>query len=333
MSYRKSLLIRFVASCVYIVRRRSIQKSTNRFVVVTGSVGKTITRQTLAEALRRAGQPVASPQTSYVNEMGILCTLFGVEHFSMRSPKAWWQLLRNQPLQNTYICIELGADFRTDIDWFLRRFDPYAALVTPVTTFNWTGVVPQVAAARARLTVRAACVFSFAARDAVGPDRFYEEVVTMAAAFLRYENIPVPTSLVPYTEGRWGMKAYAHSAVMFDTYKVTPLCLTDTLMWCLAARECRKISIMTEIRPSLIPLPALYEPVRELLAQIDEVYVVGDCDVYQYVSSFCRATYVTAAEVPMLKHSLQTRIETGEALRIGVKTAAYYEYAATLGEW
>jgi UDP-N-acetylmuramyl pentapeptide synthase len=192
--------------------------------------------------------------------------------------------------------------------------------------------VPDVVAARARLEARAAYVLRADTFSSAATDSVYAVPIDMAKVFLEHERISVPTQITPFTEGRWGMREIAQSYIAFDTYKVTPYCLTHALRAVLWHNSARKIFIMTEIRPRLITTEALYAPVLEQLARIDEVYYIGDPEVGAYLQSLCAVTQVSVSEVPTLKQSLQARIAAGEALSIGIKTAQYYRLS-TLSDW
>jgi hypothetical protein len=322
----KIILIHGVASFVYRIRRTAIRRSHAKWVVVTGSVGKTIARQTIATMLREVGQTVVSPTSSYVNELGVLCALCSVTDFSFWSPRAWWRLLMNPVVSTGYICIELGADFRLDIPWFLKRFTPYLVVVTARTSQDWTGIVPRVEKTRAKL-VAAASGYVLTHESSVGID--YSDVYSFplyaAEEMRRREGFNNNQTITPFHLNRLEIFSAGASYVVRDTYKVTPLCLEFSLHKALDAIQQKKIFIMTEIRPLLVHLPLLYKNSVPLLRQFDEVYFIGDPQVFRYLQSELPLSYVELADVDTFTIELTARIESGEPLAIGIKTAQFYK--------
>ena len=129
--------IRFVAGAIYVLRLRTLQQSDVRFLVFTGTSGKTLARSVTAYALRRAGHIVVSPPFGYTNELGIVLAALGIESTRLFSWSGIWTLFTSQPPVGAFICIELGADFRDDTRWFLERFKPFGIIITNLSREAW----------------------------------------------------------------------------------------------------------------------------------------------------------------------------------------------------
>ncbi|OIP77582.1 MAG: hypothetical protein AUK16_01435 [Parcubacteria group bacterium CG2_30_44_11] len=327
MSRAKVILIRVVASFVYCLRRRAILRVKNKWIVVTGSVGKTIMRQTLAGALRQAKQNVVSLKSNYVNELGVLCTLFQIDNFSIKSLRSWWALLTKSPVSGAYLCIELGADFRTDILWFLKRFLPYAVFETTTCELDWTQVLQEVKVERN--TLQHGSTFTYVLDDT---SEIYVPPVEATKTFLRHEKIELTEEIIPYSSGRLVQQTCQNAEIICDTYKVTPRCLTYSLTRCLNTKSSRKVFLMNEVRPLLVTPAFLYEPILAQLRQLDELYFVGNKQVYAYLKEQLRITYLEGSDVPKWKRVMQERIAGGESLCIGIKVSTYYHLEA-LREW
>lgn len=341
MSWYKLKLVRLVASCVYIIRYRVIARTPVVWIVVSGTVGKTITRQTIAHSLRAAGASVVSRESNYVNELGVLCTLFDVGPFSLWSLAAWVRLLGNPIVPDTYFCIELGADFCLDIPWFLARFTPQIVVITADTSENWTGVVPTVRVHRLTLahgatkyvlisdqvTKSISEVFP-AAVVTTTTDDLYSFPKAAARIVCTNEGLVAPLLIVPYQTNRFSVTSVQQSVIIRDLYKVTPVCLQYSLQSTLKAAMPRSIFIMTEIRPSLISYAVLYAPYLAELRACDEVYFIGDKRVYAYLQSKIAIRYLEQENLSIFVLQLKNRIRAGERLAVGIKTAGVYKLTA-----
>lgn len=96
------------------VARRKIKKSHSKVVAITGSVGKTSTRNAVTQVMRTAGPVVSSP--------GNLNTLLGLS----------LTLANSAPEFNTCLVLEMGAGKKGDLDELCRYFKPDISIVTNV---------------------------------------------------------------------------------------------------------------------------------------------------------------------------------------------------------
>ena len=120
------------------MRYRAVTSSFIHFVVFTGTSGKTLARSATAYAYKKAGLHVVSPPYGYTNELGIVLAALGIESVHLFSLQGIRKVLSASLQQETYVCIELGADFRSDIPWFLKRFTPQGVCITNVSDKVWT---------------------------------------------------------------------------------------------------------------------------------------------------------------------------------------------------
>lgn len=137
MSFR-NILIRTAANIIYLLRRSAIQKSDLRFVVFTGTSGKTLARSAATYAFRKRGFSAVSPPFGYTNELGIVLAALGIESVRLLGVGGLRRIFSAHPEEGAYVCIELGADWRRDIPWFLARFSPYGVCITSVDPRAWT---------------------------------------------------------------------------------------------------------------------------------------------------------------------------------------------------
>jgi UDP-N-acetylmuramyl pentapeptide synthase len=61
----------------------------------------------------------------------------GLENISLRTISGWRDVLFNKPAKGLYVCVEIGADFRDDVTWFLKHFSPHGVCVTGVDLEVW----------------------------------------------------------------------------------------------------------------------------------------------------------------------------------------------------
>lgn len=147
----RNLFIRLVANSICLIRFKTLRSSNARFLVFTGTSGKTLARTASAYALRKAGLPVVSPPYGYTNELGIILAALGIELTRLLSLKGMWRIISSCPPNNAYICIELGADWRSDIPWFLKRFKPYGVFITNTSTEEWARTLENTWSEKQRL--------------------------------------------------------------------------------------------------------------------------------------------------------------------------------------
>ncbi len=122
--------------------RRTLERERPSIVAITGSVGKSSTRQAVAAFLDagRQGSGVRASAKNYNNELGLPLTVFDMPAPG-RSPRAWLKLLCKAYLTargwcktgvNTFI-LEMGADKPGDIAHLTQIAPPDVAIVTGVT--------------------------------------------------------------------------------------------------------------------------------------------------------------------------------------------------------
>ncbi|OHB23802.1 MAG: hypothetical protein A3J67_02950 [Parcubacteria group bacterium RIFCSPHIGHO2_02_FULL_48_10b] len=140
----QQLLIRTLANILFFFKRREFKAAKFKFLIFTGTVGKTTLRDAVTYALRQSKIPVESNKFGYSNELGILLTTFDYSEFSLKNPLAWFSLLNKKPPEEAFVCIELGADFYRDIKWFLKKFDPFAVFISGIASDSWSRDVKEV---------------------------------------------------------------------------------------------------------------------------------------------------------------------------------------------
>lgn len=131
----KSLMRDIVAGMLAILARGVIRKYRPKIVMITGSVGKTSTKDAVAAALSGAFDLRAS-EKSYNSEFGVPFTIFGVRN-PWSSPVAWLSVVATalglmfirKPYPHMLV-LEVGADRPGDLAKILRIATPDAVVVT-----------------------------------------------------------------------------------------------------------------------------------------------------------------------------------------------------------
>ncbi len=131
----KSLFKHLVASILALLARAVIRKYKPKIVMVTGSVGKTSTKDAVATVLGPEFFLRAS-EKSYNSEFGVPFTIFGVKN-PWSSPLAWVRVFEEALalvlFPNHYpnmLVLEVGADRPGDLARILRIATPNAVVVT-----------------------------------------------------------------------------------------------------------------------------------------------------------------------------------------------------------
>ncbi len=140
----QQIITRTIASLVFFLKKKEFKTSKLKFLVFTGTVGKTTLRDSLAYTLDKMGIPVYSNQLGYSNELGILLTILGFSNFSVRNPLSFIRLLKKKIPNEGFVCIELGADFYKDIPWFLKKFTPFVVFISGITNESWSGDTKEI---------------------------------------------------------------------------------------------------------------------------------------------------------------------------------------------
>ena len=103
-------------------------------IAITGSVGKTTTKDMIADILRGAGLSVRSSRKSYNSEFGVPLSIFGLSS-GMRNPFIWlynlcvafFKMLFAMP---QYLVLEVGLENPGDIAGIVKWLKPDIALLT-----------------------------------------------------------------------------------------------------------------------------------------------------------------------------------------------------------
>ncbi|HEX8946688.1 MAG TPA: UDP-N-acetylmuramoyl-tripeptide--D-alanyl-D-alanine ligase [Candidatus Paceibacterota bacterium] len=124
-----------VASLLAALARGVVRKYRPVIIMVTGSVGKTSTKDAIAAALSRT-HFLRKSEKSYNSEFGVPLTIFGVKN-PWGNPIAWVQVFRGAfallLLPNHYpklLVLEVGADRPGDLARILRIATPDVVVVT-----------------------------------------------------------------------------------------------------------------------------------------------------------------------------------------------------------
>jgi UDP-N-acetylmuramoyl-tripeptide--D-alanyl-D-alanine ligase len=112
-----------------------------KLIVVVGSVGKTVTKHTIAAALRSAGYSVRIAEGNYNADMSVPLVLLGVDfpENGVHSIKAWLDVFAKMraAIKNDqepdFIVQELGTDHPGEIPHFGEYLRPDLAVVTAIT--------------------------------------------------------------------------------------------------------------------------------------------------------------------------------------------------------
>ena len=112
-----------------------------KLIVVAGSVGKTVTKHTIANALRSAGYKVRMAEENYNADMSVPLALLGVEYpeDGVHSVKAWLEVFKKMDAkvkedeEPDFIVQELGTDHPGEIAHFGTYLKPDLAVVTAIT--------------------------------------------------------------------------------------------------------------------------------------------------------------------------------------------------------
>jgi UDP-N-acetylmuramyl pentapeptide synthase len=137
------VITKIVANIIFRLKQRELKYPGIKFLVFTGTVGKTTLRDAVVFSLRKTGHIVKSNNLGYSNEIGILLTALGIAKFSAKNPLNWLTLLHAQGDRDVFVCIELGADFYHDIPWFLKRFTPFAVFISGIAEEAWADKIEK----------------------------------------------------------------------------------------------------------------------------------------------------------------------------------------------
>lgn len=329
-----------MADAVLRLRYQMIEKACPQLVIVSGSVGKTIMRRALHHTFVQNKKKSFTLDTDYVNEFGLLLSLFGIKKFHFWSMADWVLLLRTRPITG-YVVIEMGADFRNDILWFLRYFKPAIVVLTQGTDIPWTGRVKSVLEERMLLAKHATeCVFVSSLDtvhrrllldtnvrlqivDVNSSDDIYGYPLALAARLgcdkRDYIQEQCSTNRLTITD--------CHESLIFlDQYKVTPVCLSYILSRALNEEVHVRVLIMNEIRPLPVDFEIIYEAYIPMLQKFEKILYRGDGDVYRYLLSRLQNFELLnemSADVTM--NFLQQVNSRNQKSLVVVKTSSHYK--------
>ncbi|PJA47765.1 hypothetical protein CO172_00140, partial [Candidatus Uhrbacteria bacterium CG_4_9_14_3_um_filter_36_7] len=122
----------FIQNQLFKKARRYILKYNPRVVAITGSVGKTSTREAIALVLKSRFK-VRTAKENYNNEFGVPLTILGKESPG-RSWIGWIRLLCSHPSSNPEIIVlEFGADHPGDIAKLCMLVSPQVGVLTAIS--------------------------------------------------------------------------------------------------------------------------------------------------------------------------------------------------------
>lgn len=148
----EQIISRILANAFFLLKKNRLKNNRAKFLVFTGTVGKTTLRDVAAYALKEAGFRVQSNRLGYTNELGIILSALGLaNNFSFKKISSWKKLLAPSNADNDFILIELGADFYRDINWFLDKFSPFAVFLSGIAAQSWSENINVIAAERKKL--------------------------------------------------------------------------------------------------------------------------------------------------------------------------------------
>ncbi len=132
----KRLLKAMAAAFLAFFARAVVRRYKPRIVMVTGSVGKTTTKDAVAAALS-GGYYVRKSEKNFNTEFGVPYTIFGITKDPFRNPLAWLTVVKSAlaltVLPNHYpnmLVLEVGAEQPGDLEKILRIAKPDAVVVT-----------------------------------------------------------------------------------------------------------------------------------------------------------------------------------------------------------
>ncbi len=305
----RSFIIRLIANLLYLLRYSTLRSSKTRFLVFTGTSGKTLARSATAFALKKAGYHVSSLPYGYTNELGIVLTALGIEEGSLFTPGGLWRVLTAKPPKDLYACIELGADWRVDTGWFLRRFRPYGVCIVNVSKEEWTRPLPDiwddkgalvasvpgegfiafssmnesVSKIRTLATKARVCEFSAASetfRSSLSELLPYREAFGFAAACMKAVGAAIPREDLfinyPGVEERLRKVRLASGATLIaDTYKAVPQCTEFVLDLALTEPAQKRIAVVSAMHPLWKNEEEHYRKIALKLQRFDEAYFIG----------------------------------------------------------
>ncbi|MFH1866528.1 MAG: Mur ligase family protein [Patescibacteria group bacterium] len=123
-----------------ILARATIAKYQPRVIGVTGSVGKTSTKEAVA-AILTTKYTVRQTSKNFNNEIGLPLAIIGAKDSGCRNPLAWLLIflraLRQLIIRNRnypqFLVLEMGVDHKGDMDYLLSVVKPEVGVITTVS--------------------------------------------------------------------------------------------------------------------------------------------------------------------------------------------------------
>ncbi|MEA3304766.1 MAG: Mur ligase family protein [Patescibacteria group bacterium] len=132
----KKLILNIFTRILWIRARQSIQQNNPKIIGITGSVGKTTTRDFLSTILS-SQYTIQAAKRSFNTPIGIAFTILGIEKSPYSNPFRWIHLIVSvfiSPLPKFDILIlEMGADTPGDISDLLSCVSIDYAIITHIT--------------------------------------------------------------------------------------------------------------------------------------------------------------------------------------------------------
>jgi UDP-N-acetylmuramoyl-tripeptide--D-alanyl-D-alanine ligase len=133
-----SLLKKLIISILTLESRFVLKKYKPRIVAVTGSVGKTSTKDAIYAVLASSGKHVRKSEKSFNSEIGVPLTILGVGN-AWRDPLGWFSnIMRGLELilfkvdYPDILVLEVGADHPGDIENLTKWMHPDVAVITKI---------------------------------------------------------------------------------------------------------------------------------------------------------------------------------------------------------
>lgn len=140
-----------VSEYLYILKKAELKKDFLKFLVFTGTAGKTISRQFVFQLLKNFHFDAESQPQGYTNKIGIILSALSFEKFSFKKFSYWQKFYKAKINKKKFILIELGADFRNDINWFLKKWKPFAVFLTALSEEPWIRDIKEIVEEKIKL--------------------------------------------------------------------------------------------------------------------------------------------------------------------------------------
>ncbi len=130
----KKVLRRIVIAALTALARAAITLHRPTVIAVTGSVGKTTTKDMLAAMLRETGVPVRASRKSYNSDIGVPLSIFDLPT-GMHNPFTWIYIMGAAMVKTViglpkYIVLEVGLEYPGDIATITAWLKPDVSVMT-----------------------------------------------------------------------------------------------------------------------------------------------------------------------------------------------------------